>query len=92
MWNVADLREAVLHGAVQRIRPKIMTGLRPSWPAWCPSCSLTARRRHMKRIAAPMVGGVVTSAVLELVLYPIIYSIWRERSFTGSNRHRLADG
>ncbi|PKN36020.1 MAG: CusA/CzcA family heavy metal efflux RND transporter [Deltaproteobacteria bacterium HGW-Deltaproteobacteria-19] len=92
MRNVADLREAVLHGAVQRIRPKIMTvcvilaGLVPILFSHGTGADI------MKRIAAPMVGGVVTSAVLELVLYPIIYSIWRERSFTGSNRHRLEDG
>jgi Cu(I)/Ag(I) efflux system membrane protein CusA/SilA len=77
----ADLHEAVLDGAVQRIRPKIMTvcailfGLLPIM--WSPTTQVGADM--MKRIAAPMIGGVVTSAVLELLLYPAIYVIWRRR-------------
>jgi Cu(I)/Ag(I) efflux system membrane protein CusA/SilA len=77
----ADLREAVLDGAVQRIRPKVMTvcailfGLLPIM--WSPATQAGAD--VMKRIAAPMIGGVVTSAVLELLLYPAIYSLWRRR-------------
>jgi Cu(I)/Ag(I) efflux system membrane protein CusA/SilA len=77
----ADLRLAVIDGAVQRIRPKIMTvcailfGLLPIM--WSPVTQAGAD--VMKRIAAPMVGGVVTSAVLELLLYPTIYFLWRRR-------------
>jgi len=77
----ADLHAAVLEGAVQRIRPKIMTvcailfGLLPIM--WSPTTQVGAD--VMKRIAAPMIGGVVTSAVLELLLYPAIYVIWRRR-------------
>jgi hypothetical protein len=77
----ADLHEAVYDGAVQRIRPKIMTvcailfGLLPIM--WSPTTQVGAD--VMKRIAAPMIGGVVTSAVLELLLYPAIYVIWRRR-------------
>jgi Cu(I)/Ag(I) efflux system membrane protein CusA/SilA len=77
----ADLHEAVLEGAVQRIRPKIMTvcaivfGLLPIM--WSPTTQAGAD--VMKRIAAPMIGGVVTSAILELLLYPVIYVIWRRR-------------
>ena len=72
-------REAVVHGAVKRIRPKMMTvatilvGLLPV--LW----SHGAGADVMKRIAAPMVGGVVTSALLELVVYPALYLIWKSR-------------
>jgi Cu(I)/Ag(I) efflux system membrane protein CusA/SilA len=76
-----DLREAIMHGAVKRIRPKIMTvsvilaGLVPIM------FSHGAGADVMKRIAAPMVGGVVTSTILELVIYPAIYMLWRGREF-----------
>jgi len=82
----ADLHEAVVEGAVQRIRPKIMTvcailfGLLPIM--WSPVTQAGAD--VMKRIAAPMIGGVVTSAVLELLLYPAIYFLWRRRHLPGS--------
>ena len=77
----ADLHDAIIEGAVQRIRPKIMTvcailfGLLPIM--WSPVTQAGAD--VMKRIAAPMIGGVVTSAVLELLLYPVIYLTWRRR-------------
>jgi Cu(I)/Ag(I) efflux system membrane protein CusA/SilA len=76
----ADLKEAVMHGAVKRIRPKIMTvsvilaGLIPIM------FSSGAGSDVMKRIAAPMVGGVITSTILELVIYPVIYTIWRREN------------
>jgi Cu(I)/Ag(I) efflux system membrane protein CusA/SilA len=74
-----EAREAVFHGAVKRIRPKMMTvttilvGLLPV--LWSHGVGADV----MKRIAAPMVGGVVTSAVLELVVYPALYFIWKGR-------------
>ncbi|MBF0456996.1 MAG: efflux RND transporter permease subunit [Nitrospirae bacterium] len=77
--SYADLKDAVMHGAVKRIRPKIMTvsvilaGLVPVM------FSTGAGSDVMKRIAAPMVGGVVTSTILELVIYPAIYIIWKGR-------------
>jgi Cu(I)/Ag(I) efflux system membrane protein CusA/SilA len=77
----ADLHAAVIEGAVQRIRPKIMTvcailfGLLPIM--WSPTTQAGAD--VMKRIAAPMIGGIVTSAILELLLYPVIYTLWRRR-------------
>ncbi|KWT91027.1 efflux RND transporter permease subunit [Candidatus Magnetominusculus xianensis] len=77
--SYADLKEAVMHGAVKRIRPKIMTvsvilaGLIPVM------FSSGAGSDVMKRIAAPMVGGVVTSTILELIIYPAIYIIWKGR-------------
>jgi Cu(I)/Ag(I) efflux system membrane protein CusA/SilA len=74
-----DLREAILHGAVKRIRPKAMTvaaafaGLMPI--LW----SLGTGADMMKRVVAPMVGGLVTSFLLELLVYPPIYEIWKWR-------------
>jgi Cu(I)/Ag(I) efflux system membrane protein CusA/SilA len=79
-----DLVEAIHQGAVQRIRPKVMTiaviiaGLLPIM--W----SHGAGADVMKRIAAPMVGGVVTSGIMELLVYPVIYFIWRSRGLTQS--------
>ena len=77
MNTFSDLIAAVKEGAVQRIRPKMMTmaailfGLLPiMWSAGSGS-------EVMKRIAAPMIGGVVTSAVLGLLLYPVLYVLWR---------------
>ncbi len=84
MKTAADLREATIEGAVQRIRPKVMTvcailfGLLPIM--WSPTYQAGAD--VMKRIAAPMIGGVVTSAILELLLYPVIYVLWRKRHLT----------
>lgn len=79
--NDDDLREAIVHGAVKRIRPKLMTaavlflGLLPIM--WAQSHEAGAD--VMKRIAAPMVGGVFTSFLMELVVYPAVYYIWKRR-------------
>jgi Cu(I)/Ag(I) efflux system membrane protein CusA/SilA len=81
MTSISDLNEAVIEGAVQRIRPKVMTicailfGLLPIM--WSPTTQSGAD--VMKRIAAPMIGGVVTSGILELLLYPVIFVLWRKR-------------
>jgi Cu(I)/Ag(I) efflux system membrane protein CusA/SilA len=77
--SLADLEEAVLHGAVKRVRPKLMTisvilaGLIPILWSHGTGADL------MKRIAAPMVGGVITSTILELMVYPALYTIWKWR-------------
>jgi copper/silver efflux system protein len=77
MNSSQDLEGAVLEGAVQRIRPKMMTimsimmGLMPIM--WSTGTGADV----MKRIAAPMVGGVITSFILELLIYPAIYMIWK---------------
>jgi copper/silver efflux system protein len=77
MRTVEDLREAITEGAVKRIRPKMMTvmailvGLLPIM--W----SHGAGADVMKRIAAPMIGGVISSFLLELIVYPAIYELWR---------------
>lgn len=74
-----DLTDAIVHGAVKRIRPKMMTvmaafcGLIPIM--W----STGAGSDVMKRIAAPMVGGLVSSFALELLVYPVIYFIWKRK-------------
>jgi Cu(I)/Ag(I) efflux system membrane protein CusA/SilA len=75
----ADLEEAVIHGAVKRVRPKIMTvmamfmGLIPIM--W----SMGTGSDVMKRIAAPMIGGILTSFLLELLVYPPLYATWKWR-------------
>jgi Cu(I)/Ag(I) efflux system membrane protein CusA/SilA len=80
MRGLKDLKEAIHHGAVKRVRPKIMTasviiaGLLPIM--W----SHGSGADIMKRIAAPMVGGVVTSVLLELAIYPVIYFLWKSWS------------
>jgi Cu(I)/Ag(I) efflux system membrane protein CusA/SilA len=82
MRSLSDLYQAVQEGAVQRIRPKIMTvcailfGLLPI--LWSPANQAGAD--VMKRIATPMIGGVITSAILECLIYPVIYVTWRKRS------------
>src|SRR5213596_942522 len=81
MNTVKDLHDAVMEGAVQRIRPKIMAvcailfGLLPIM--WSPT--LQAGADVMKRIATPMIGGIITSGILELLIYPVIYVMWRKR-------------
>jgi Cu(I)/Ag(I) efflux system membrane protein CusA/SilA len=83
MRDVSGLRDAIYHGAVKRVRPKAMTacviiaGLAPI--LW----SHGAGADVMKRIATPMVGGVVTSTLMELLVYPAIFFIWRARGLGG---------
>jgi Cu(I)/Ag(I) efflux system membrane protein CusA/SilA len=75
--TLGDLREAIVHGAVKRIRPKFMTvatdfiGLVPI--LWATGTGSDV----MKRIGAPLIGGVFTSFLLELLVYPAIYEIWK---------------
>ena len=77
MKSLADLQDAIHDGAVKRIRPKFMTvavmfmGLIPIM--W----STGAGADVMRRIAAPMIGGIFTSFILELVVYPAIYEVWK---------------
>src|SRR5262249_4554091 len=79
MRTFSDLTEAIVHGAVKRIRPKMMTvscafiGLLPVMGSSGTGADM------MKRVAAPMIGGLVTSFVLELLVYPAIYAIWKWR-------------
>lgn len=79
--NLNDLKEAIYEGAVKRLRPKFMAvattfmGLLPIM--WSQPHELGADT--MKRIAAPMIGGIFTSFIMELLLYPPIYFLWRKR-------------
>ena len=81
LTSIAGLKDAIMHGAVKRIRPKIMTvsvilaGLVPIMFSHGTGADV------MKRIAAPMVGGVITSTILELIIYPAIYRIWKGKEF-----------
>ncbi len=74
-----DLEEAVIHGAVKRVRPKLMTvtaafmGLVPIM--W----ALGTGSDVMKRIAAPMIGGLFSSFALELLVYPVVFYLWKQR-------------
>jgi copper/silver efflux system protein len=85
----AELREAIVHGAVMRVRPKAMTvlaaflGLLPIMWATGAGADL------MKRIAAPMVGGLATSFLLELLVYPAVYFLWRRRELPVGSREGL---
>ncbi|MDF0650639.1 MAG: CusA/CzcA family heavy metal efflux RND transporter [Nitrospira sp.] len=77
MVTAQDLRESIMEGAVQRVRPKVMTvaaimgGLLPIM--WTTGAGADV----MKRIAAPMIGGMVSSTVLTLIVIPVLYSMWR---------------
>jgi Cu(I)/Ag(I) efflux system membrane protein CusA/SilA len=80
MATAQDLREAILEGAVQRVRPKMMTvaaimgGLLPIM--WTTGTGADV----MKRIAAPMIGGMVSSTILTLLVIPVLYAMWRWRT------------
>jgi Cu(I)/Ag(I) efflux system membrane protein CusA/SilA len=79
MRNLRDLQDAVEEGAVKRIRPKMMAvlailmGLLPIM--WSDGTGADV----MKRIATPVVGGVITSFVLDLLIYPVVYMVWKAR-------------
>ena len=90
-----DLYEAVIEGAVERVRPKMMTvtaimaGLLPI--LWGNGTGASV----MKRIAAPMVGGMVSSTILTLVVIPAVYSLWKQRELAAAaveTRARDASG
>jgi Cu(I)/Ag(I) efflux system membrane protein CusA/SilA len=77
--HFADLREAIVEGAAQRIRPKLMTVV-TTMTALIPILWSTGTGADvMKRIAAPMVGGLVTSFLLELTVYPAVFAVWKGR-------------
>src|ERR1019366_128695 len=75
--SLPDLQDAIMHGAAQPIRPKFLTvatmfiGLVPIM--W----SMGAGADVMRRIVAPMIGGIFTSFLLELLVYPAIYEVWK---------------
>jgi copper/silver efflux system protein len=78
--SLADLQAAIFEGAVKRLRPKFMT-MATTFIGFAPIMWATGTGSDVwKRIAAPMVGGILTSFVLELVVYPAIYQIWKWHS------------
>jgi Cu(I)/Ag(I) efflux system membrane protein CusA/SilA len=87
--SFGDLQEAIVHGAVKRLRPKMMTvtaafmGLMPIM--W----SMGTGADVMKRVAAPMVGGLATSFLLELLVYPAVYLLWRRREVEAPTRSSI---
>jgi Cu(I)/Ag(I) efflux system membrane protein CusA/SilA len=87
MVTKRDLYDAILEGAVMRVRPKMMTvtaiiaGLLPI--LWSSGSGADV----MKRIAAPMVGGMITSTILTLIVIPVVYEMWRSWEL----RHRSTD-
>ncbi len=84
--TASDLEEAIVEGAARRIRPKLMTvatmmlGLVPL--LWSSGTGADV----MKRIAAPMVGGLVSSFALELLVYPALFAFWKGRALPGLGR------
>ncbi len=89
--SLSDLQETIRYGAVKRLRPKFMTvtttfiGLLPIM--W----SIGTGSDVMKRIAAPLIGGIFTSFLLELLVYPVIYQIWKW-NFVLKKELRCVDG
>ncbi|EMY70602.1 heavy metal efflux pump, CzcA family [Leptospira vanthielii serovar Holland str. Waz Holland = ATCC 700522] len=79
LTNDTELKESILHGAVKRVRPKIMTVLCAMMGLLPIMWSTATGSDVMKRIAAPMVGGLVTSFALELLVYPAIYYLWKRK-------------
>lgn len=87
MNTATDLREAIIEGAVDRVRPKLMTvattliGLLPVM------YGTETGSQVMKRIAGPMVGGLISSTVLTLVIIPVVYDMWKERGLANGVAH-----
>jgi Cu(I)/Ag(I) efflux system membrane protein CusA/SilA len=91
MNTLGELEGAVMEGAVQRVRPKMMTvlailmGLLPIM--WSSGTGTDV----MKRIAAPMIGGIITSFILELLIYPAIYTLWKWWSEVRKHPHPVVE-
>jgi copper/silver efflux system protein len=89
LQNAADLEDAIVEGAAKRVRPKLMTvltmmiGLLPV--LWAEGAGSDV----MRRIAAPMVGGLVSSFLLELLVYPAVFATWKRRALRRSARAAL---
>jgi Cu(I)/Ag(I) efflux system membrane protein CusA/SilA len=77
--TLADLHDAIVHGAVKRIRPKMMTVMAASMGLMPIMWSTGSGADVMKRVAAPMVGGLFTSFLMELLVYPAVYLLWKRR-------------
>ncbi len=78
--SMEELRAAVLEGAVKRIRPKFMTVATTFFGLIPVMWSIGVGADVMKRIAAPMIGGIFTSFLLELLVYPVVFEMWKWHS------------
>ena len=89
LGTLGELREAVFDGALRRVRPVVMLSATTTFGLLPILWSTGAGADVMKRIAAPMVGGVVTTAVVVLLVFPAVYCIWRGWGLSrASGRHR----
>ena len=77
--DLGELKEAIVHGAVKRVRPKLMTVMAAMMGLMPIMWSMGTGADVMKRVAAPMVGGLATSFLLELLVYPAVYLLWKKR-------------
>jgi Cu(I)/Ag(I) efflux system membrane protein CusA/SilA len=80
--SVGELKTAIIEGAVKRIRPKMMTVMAAFMGLLPIMFSTGAGSDVMQRIAAPMIGGLVTSFALELVVYPAIFFMWKSKTLS----------
>jgi Cu(I)/Ag(I) efflux system membrane protein CusA/SilA len=88
MRGYEDLREAIIHGAVKRVRPKAMTVMAAMMGLLPIMWSMGTGADMMKRIAAPMIAGLATSFIMELLVYPVIYALWKSRGELRPRRKR----
>jgi Cu(I)/Ag(I) efflux system membrane protein CusA/SilA len=79
LQTLPQLKDAIIHGAVKRVRPKMMTVMAAMMGLMPIMWSIGTGADVMKRVAAPMVGGLATSFLLELLVYPAIYLLWKKR-------------
>lgn len=86
--SLEDLRELIIEGAVKRVRPKMMTVMSTTMGLLPLMWSIGTGADMMKRIAAPMIGGLITSTVLTLVIIPVVYFIWKGRGLEVNNNNK----
>jgi len=88
MSRISHLKDAIVHGAVKRVRPKVMT-VACAFMGLLPIMFSTGEGADvMKRIAAPMVGGLFSSFALELIVYPAVYYLWKKKEVRDSQKSR----
>jgi len=86
LHTLPELKDAIIHGAVKRVRPKMMTVMAAMMGLMPIMWSIGTGADVMKRVAAPMVGGLATSFLLELLVYPAIYLLWKQREIDRNER------
>jgi Cu(I)/Ag(I) efflux system membrane protein CusA/SilA len=89
--NIGDLRAAILDGAAKRLRPKFMTFATTCIGLFPIMWSIGTGSDVMKRIAAPMIGGIFSSFVLELLAYPAIYELWKRKTIADRALHAVPE-